>query len=199
MNQSAARLRWTESPFLTDVENRPDGSLVLRPRAALGPYPLRMMDSLEHWAAVTPDRVLVARRGRGDEWVTISYLQMLERVRRVAAGLVTRKLSADRPIVILSGNSLEHLILAFSATWVGIPYCSVSPAYSQASSDLQRLRHVFELLTPGMAAAFPIERFRRALTDIVPPNVEIVGDLGEVAGRRVTGLTDLEAEPGPAL
>jgi feruloyl-CoA synthase len=199
MNVAVARLRWTESPFLTDVEHRPDGSLLLCPRAVLGGYPLRMMDSLEHWAAVAPERVLVARRGRGDEWVTISYLQMLERVRRVAAGLVTRGLSADRPIVILSGNSLEHLILAFSATWAGIPYCALSPAYSQASSDLQKLRHVLELLTPGMAAAFPTERFQRALAEGVPPNVEIVGDLAQVAGRRVTGLTDLEAEPGAAL
>ena len=58
---------------------------------------------------------------------------------------------------------------------------------------------MFELLTPGMAAAFPTERFRRALTDVVPPNVEIVGDLAEVAGRRVTGLTDLEATPSLAL
>jgi feruloyl-CoA synthase len=199
MSVAVARLRWTESPFLTDVEHRPDGSLLLRPRAVLGRYPSRMMDSLEHWAAVAPERVLVARRKQGGEWVAISYMQMLERVRRVAAGLVMRGLSADRPIVILSGNSLEHLILAFSATWAGIPYCALSPAYSQASSDLQKLRHVLELLTPGIAAAFPTESFQRALTDVVPPNVEIVGDLAEVAVRRVTGLTDLEAEPGAAL
>lgn len=194
-----APLRWTESPFLTDVEHRLDGSLILRPRAALGPYPLRIMDSLEHWAAVAPERVLVARRGRGAEWVTISYLQMLERVRRVAAGLITRKLSADRPIVILSGNSLEHLVLAFAATWAGIPYCAVSPAYSQASSDLQRLRQVFELLTPGMAAAFSTERFRRVLTDAVPTDVEVVGEASQAIGRRVIGLSDLEAEPDEAL
>jgi feruloyl-CoA synthase len=124
---------------------------------------------------------------------------MLERVQRVAAGLVTRKLSADRPIVILSGNSLEHLTLALSATWAGIPYCAVSPAYSQARSDLQRLRHVFELLTPGMAAAFPTEHYQRALTEAVPTDVEIVGDSSEVGGRRVTGLSDLEAAPSAAL
>jgi feruloyl-CoA synthase len=199
MNKPAARLRWTESPFLTDVENRPDGTLILRPRATLGPYPLRMMDSLEHWATVAPGRTLVARRRPGSEWVTISYQQMLERVRRVAAGLVTRELSADRPIVILSGNSLEHLILAFAATWAGIPYCAVSPAYSQPQSDLQRLRHVFELLTPGMAAAFPTEHYRRALTEAVPPDVEIVGDSSEVGGRRVAGLSDLEAGPSAVL
>jgi len=199
MNKPGARVRWTESPFLTDVERRPDGSLILRPRAALGPYPLRMMDSLEHWAAVAPDRIVVARRSRSDEWVTISYRQMLERVRRVAAGLITRELSANRPIVILSGNSLEHLVLALSARWAGVPCCAVSPAYSQGRTDLQRLRHVFDLLTPGMAAAFPTEHFQRALVAVVPTDVEIVGDCSAVAGRRVTGLSDLEAAPGTKL
>jgi feruloyl-CoA synthase len=199
MNTPVTRLRWTESPFLTDVENRADGSLILRPRAALGPYPLRMMDSLEHWAATSPDRVLVARRGRGDEWVTMTYGQILERVQRIAAGLVTRELSADRPIVILSGNGLEHLMLALSARWAGIPYCAVSPAYSHASSNLQRLRYVFDLLTPGMVAAFPTEGFKRALAEAVPTNMEIVGDCSEVAGRQVTRLSALETRPGAAL
>ena len=67
MNVAVARRRWTESSFLTDVEHRSDGSLLLSPRVVLGGYPLRMMDSLEYWAAVAPDRVLVARRGRADE------------------------------------------------------------------------------------------------------------------------------------
>jgi feruloyl-CoA synthase len=199
MSVTAARPRWRESPFLTDVEHCLDGSLILRPRAALGFYPARMMDSLEHWAAMAPDRVLVAMRGQDKDWIAISYAQMLERIRRVAAGLITRELSPDRPIVILSGNSLEHLILAWAATWAGIPFCAVSPAYSQVSSDLQRLRYVFELLTPGMVAAFETGRFQRALTEVVPPDVEIVGDLPKVAGRRVTLLTDLDAAPTAAL
>ena len=66
----------------------------------------------------------------------MSYSELLERVRRVAAGLATRNLSEERPILILSGNSIEHLVLAFAAMWVGIPYCPMSPAYSLASSDL---------------------------------------------------------------
>ena len=58
--------------------------------------------------------------------------------KRVAAGLLTRDLSAERPIVILSGNSIEHLTLSLAAMWVGIPYCPVSPAYSQVRSDLDK-------------------------------------------------------------
>ena len=62
MNVEVVRPRWVESPFVTEVVNRPDGSLLLCPRAELGLYPLRTMDALEHWAAITPERVLVARR-----------------------------------------------------------------------------------------------------------------------------------------
>jgi feruloyl-CoA synthase len=182
-------LSWTADPFRNEVERRADGTLYLRPVEALGPHPERLMDWLEHWAQRAPDRVLVARRKAGGEWQTVTYRQMLARVRRIAAGLRTRELSAERPIVIFSGNSIEHLTLAFAAMWAGIPYCPVSPAYSLVSSDLQKLRYVLELLTPGLVAAFDTSTFARALT-LVPDTVEIVGD----AGARVTPLEALEQE-----
>ena len=52
-----------------NAERRADGSLVLRSSEALQPYPQRLTDRLEHYAATTPDQVLVARRGPGGEWV----------------------------------------------------------------------------------------------------------------------------------
>src|SRR5690606_32795825 len=118
---------------------------------------------------------------------------MLARVRRIAMGLIARGLSADRPILILSGNSLEHLTLTFAAMKAGVPFCSVSPAYSQVAGDLSKLRYVLGLLTPGLIAAFDTHRFARALA-IVDPEVEIVGD-AEVEGRSVTSLAALEGEP----
>ena len=96
--------------------------------------------------------------------------------------MLTRKLSAERPIAILSGNSIEHLTLALAAMWVGIPYCPVSPAYSQVGSDLARLRYVMDLLTPGLVAAFDTPRFTRALS-LIPPDVEIVGERSCEVGR----------------
>jgi feruloyl-CoA synthase len=143
------------------------------------------MDSLERWACLAPDRVLVARRDRAGDWKTVSYAQMLKRVRRAAAALITRGLSAERPIVILSGNSIEHLTLAFAATWAGIPHCSVSPSYSQSSSGLQRLRSVLDLLTPGLVAAFDSPSFARALK--------------EVDGCSITQLGELDADPTEKL
>ncbi|HEY0938579.1 MAG TPA: feruloyl-CoA synthase [Steroidobacter sp.] len=185
---------WTPDPFRTAVERRPDGTMYLRPVDALSAYPDRLMDWLEHWAMQAPQRVFVARRKSRGEWQTVTYEQMLTRVRRIAAGLLTRELSADRPIAILSGNSIEHLTLAFAATWAGIPYCPVSPSYSQVSTDLQKLRYVLDLLTPGLVAAFDTPAFARAL-ELVPGSVEIVGD----SGANVTSLEALEREPSAGL
>lgn len=190
-------LGWTPNPFLQDFERRDDGCLLIRPKAALPPYPARMTDRLEHWAAVAPDRVFVARRGADGVWVKLTYRETLVRVRRIAAGLITRHLSPERPIAILSGNSIEHLLLAFAATWAGIPYSPVSPSYALVAGDLGKLRFVLELLTPGMVAAFDTAKFERAL-ELVAADVEIVGDV-ERGGRPVTAFAELEAQPTAAL
>jgi feruloyl-CoA synthase len=191
-------LQWEPDPFRTEFERRTDGSLLLRPLDALQPYPARLMDFLVQWANVAPERVLVARRDRSGEWRSLTYAQVLERVQRIAAGLLQRNLSADRPLLIASGNSIEHLLVAFAATWAGIPYCPMSPAYCLASSDLGTARYVFKLLTPGLVAAFDTPAFAKALAQLVPDDVEIVGD-AEIGGRAVTALGDLEAEPNAAL
>jgi len=189
---------WTPDPFLTDFERRDDGSLLLTPRGALAPTPPRMMDALKHWAATAPNRICVARRDASGEWIKVTYAQALERVQRIAASLITRNLSAERPIAILSGNSIEHLLLGWAAMWAGIPYCPVSASYSQLSTDLQKLKFVFELLTPGLVAAFDTKAFSRAL-QLAPADAELVGDIESITGRSVTLFDSLDAAPSAAL
>ncbi|HET9446858.1 MAG TPA: AMP-binding protein, partial [Steroidobacteraceae bacterium] len=123
MTSGTAAHGWRPEPFLTDVERREDGTVLLRPRAALGQYPARLTDPLECWARAAPDRVLIARRGPDGVWIQVSYREVLARVQRIAAGLHARGLSAERPILILSGNSIEHFILGLAAMWAGAPYC----------------------------------------------------------------------------
>ena len=199
---SGLQSSWTPDPFATQFDRRDDGSLLLRPLGRLAPAPERLIDHLVHWAAAAPDRVLVARRAAGGDWREVNYAQMLHRVRRIAGGLASRGLSAERPVAILSGNGIEHLTLALACIWSGIPYCPVSPAYSQVAGELAKLRFVLDLLTPGMVAAFDTPRFARALAR-VSGDVEIVGD-APIEGHAVTPLESLErdvdapsAEPAP--
>ncbi len=189
MNAVAAS--WTPDPFATQFERRDDGCLLLRPLGQLAPFPQRLVDYLELWSRAAPQRVLVARRDTSGTWRQVSYSQMMAHVRRVAGGLLARDLTADRPIAILSGNSIEHLTLALAAMWAGIPCCPVSPAYSLAG-ELSRFRYVMELLTPGLVAAFDTQRFARALA-LLAPGVEIVGD-APMEGGSVSTLESLEGE-----
>jgi feruloyl-CoA synthase len=189
---SALQAGWTPDPFATQFERRDDGTLILRPLGELGPTPPRFIDHLERWARLAPGRVAVARRAAGGEWRELTYAQLFARVRRVAAGLETRRLSAERPVVILSGNSIEHLVVALACLLAGIPYCPVSPAYSQLAGELVKLRYVIDLLTPGLVAAFDTPRFARAIARIAG-DVEIVGDVA-VDGREVIALDALERE-----
>jgi feruloyl-CoA synthase len=177
------------------VERRDNGTIYLRPKARLGDYPARLTDRLHHWAKVEPSRIFMAERDANGGWRELTYAQMLSATRRIASALLARGLSAERPIVILSGNSIDHALLAFGALYAGIPYCPVSPAYSLVSRDYGKLGFLMKLLTPGLVYADDATKFAGALAANVPAETEIVVSRGTVAGRGVTPLADLAAMP----
>jgi feruloyl-CoA synthase len=176
------------------IERRADGTIYLRPKLALGEYPGRLTDRLHDWARLQPDQVFMAER-HGAGWRQITYAQLLASSRRIASALLARELSAERPIVILSGNSIDHALLAFGALYAGIPFCPVSPAYSLISRDYGKLAYLMQLLTPGLVFADDADQFADALRGNVPDTSEIVASRGAVPGRDVTRLGDLLASP----
>jgi feruloyl-CoA synthase len=138
-------------PRDVEVEHRA-GTLYLRSPHPLAAYPAKLTERLDYWAQVAPGRVLLAQRD-GAGWRTLTYAQARERARRVAQYLLRKELSPQRPLVVLSGNDLEHALLHLGAMYAGIPYAPISPAYSLLSTDFGKLRAIFELLTPGLAFA----------------------------------------------
>ncbi|WP_166299082.1 feruloyl-CoA synthase [Bradyrhizobium sp. 2S1] len=176
------------------VERRDDGTIYLRPKIGLTDYPARLTDRLHHWAAAEPNRVFMAERA-GSGWRQITYAQLLETTRRIASALIARGLSAERPVVILSGNSIDHALIALGALYAGIPFCPVSPAYSLVSRDYGKLSFVIKLLTPGLVFVDDAGKFADALRVNVAPDVEIAASRGTVPGREVTRLADLMATP----
>jgi feruloyl-CoA synthase len=177
------------------VEWRDDGTVYLRPKTALGDYPVRITDRLHHWTSVAPDRTFMAERSAGGGWRRITYAQLLASTRHMASALLARDLSAERPIVILSGNSIDHALVAFGALYAGISFCPVSPAYSLISKDHSKLKFLMRLLTPALVFADDATRFADALKATVPDGVEIVAARGAAPGRGVTSLADLLATP----
>ena len=157
------------------MDRRPDGTIYLRNPTPLGPYPVALTDRLVEWAGKAPGRTLAARRDAHGQWQHLTYADALDRVRRVAQALLDRRLSAERPIVILSGNSLDHLVLALAAKHAGVPYAPIAPAYSLQAREFDALRFVFDQMQPGLVFAEDTTAFQRALAAVVPAGVEVVG------------------------
>jgi len=176
------------------IERKSDGTIYLRPKAPLGDYPRRLTDRLHHWAEATPNAIFMAERA-GPAWRKLTYAELLTASRHVASALLNRGLSAEKPVIILSGNSIDHVLVAFGSLYAGIPFCPVSPAYSLVSKDYGKLAYVMKLLTPGLVFADDAGKFADALVANVPAAVEIAAGSGALPGREVTTLADLLKTP----
>jgi feruloyl-CoA synthase len=137
----------------------------------------------------------MAERVAGGDWRKLTYAELLTASRQIASALLARGLSAEKPVVILSGNAIDHALVAFGALYAGIPFCPVSPAYSLISKDYAKLSYVMKLLTPGLVFADDAGKFADAIAATVPGGVEIAATSGAVPGLNVTGLADLLRTP----
>src|SRR5438067_2169126 len=169
---------------------RGDGSILLRSPHVLPAYPTKLTERLEYWAAAAPTRTFLVQRAASG-WRKLGYGDTLDQVRRIGAALLRRDLSPERPLMILSGNDIEHALLGLAANYIGVPYAPISPAYALISNDLGKLRSIIELLTPGLVFAADGKTYARALEAVVPPHVEIVVTRNPLAGRPTTPFESL--------
>jgi feruloyl-CoA synthase len=169
---AASRHDHPETLFATPeivAERRADGSIRLKSATPLQPGARCVGDWLEHWARQTPDRIFLGERSGVDApWTTVSYKDALRQVRAVAAWILAQGLSAERPLVILSDNSVDHALFALAAMHVGVPYAAISPAYSLMSKDFDKLKSMISLLDPGAIYVSAAKPFAPALAAIRP-------------------------------
>lgn len=154
-------------------EQRADGTILLRSGDALGPVADRTGDWLHHWAEAAPERVFLAERS-GAGWRELSYRAVLQQVRAVAAALLGRGLGPQTPIMILSGNGVDHGILSLAGQYAGIPVVPVAEQYALIPGAHGRLRHAMELIGPKLAYTIDADRYGEALALDVFEGVEIV-------------------------
>ena len=150
------------------------GVYYLESRRPLGAYPDRITRRLEHWAEHAGERVFLAQRTASGEWRTLAYAEALATVRRVGQALLDRRLSAERPLVILSGNGIEHALLALAAMHVGVPYAPLATAYSLQAREYGTLREILGRLEPGLVFAAEGRDYERALAAVLAPGAELV-------------------------
>ncbi len=199
--QSAPPLRPVKlaAPDVT-VEQRDDGVIVLRSPHPLPPHPQKLTERLVHWANAAPDRIFIAQRDAAGGWRTFNYAQTLAAVRAIAAALLQRDLSPERPVAILSGNDIEHALLGLAAMHVGIPYAPISVPYSLLSQDFGKLKAIMATLTPGLVFAANGTAFARAMAAAVPDDVEIAVTANPPGDRPATLFSTLTgAQPTPAV
>ena len=192
--QDACPLRFLNvASWSVESECSASGGTYITPDLQLGSYPTRLTDRLDEWADRAPERTFLAEPDATGEWRRISYAEFRNQARCIARALADRQLTPERPVAILSGNSIAHALLAVGAMYTGIPYAPISPAYSLVSSDLSRLRHIFDLLTPGLVFASDGAQFARAIHEVVPAETPLVVCENPPRGRPVQLLDSFTA------
>ena len=178
------------------------GTHYLKADQELQAYPDRLTDRLQHWAQHKPTQTLFARRikladGSLGEWRHVTYAEAWNTARNIAQGLINRGLNAERPVVILSENSLEHALLALGCMVAGVPFVPTSPPYSLISQDYDKLKHVLRTVTPGLVFASDA-RYAKAIAATVSNDMEIVMAEGGVEGKSITPFEALCNTPATA-
>ncbi len=147
---------------MPDIERteRPDGSILLVSREPLAPYADSLASLLRAGAIEHPDRLLLT----GPDGTTVTWGAARATADALAQGLLDAGCGPDRPVMVLSGNSVAHGLLTLAAYTAGIPIVPISTAYSLMSSDHARVRAIAELVTPGLVFADDEKKFDAALS-----------------------------------
>ncbi|MGH9759917.1 MAG: AMP-binding protein, partial [Blastocatellia bacterium] len=180
-----------------DVDRRNDGSLILRSPEPLASYPRCLGEHLERWAHEKPNDAFLAERDV-DGWRTLTWVEAIARVRALGAALLKRELSPAHPVAILSGNSINHALVALAAMHVGVPVAPISPAYSLMSQDFVKLRSAFSLLEPEVVFAENAKQFAPAIDALCDYHFElVVAAGGEHLSKAALTLAELSEKENP--
>ena len=179
--------------------DRAEGAIVLTSGLTLGPVARCATDWLDHWAGAAPDRVFLAERS-GAGWRQVTYSEALGMVRALAAALADRGMGAGDPVLILSGNGVDHALMVLAAQYVGVPAVPVAEQYALIPAAHPVLERIAAMIRPRMVFADDASRYGAALALGVFDGVEkVTATGGELAAMlRATGdVSALNAAVGP--
>src|SRR5262249_48190534 len=174
-------------------ERGADGVLHLRSRTPLAAYDPSLAGLFRAAVEAKPDRVFLAERDGSGGWRRLRYAEARRQVDAIAAALIERGLSAQRPAMILSGNAIHHALLMLAGYTAGIPVAPVSVAYSLQSQDHLKLKHITELLEPGLVYVADTGPFAPALPALDLTRHEVVASRTGANLDRVTPFDQLVA------
>ncbi len=193
-------MNFKQTPFLkipvieTEIrkQQNEDGSIVLKSAIPLGNRPHRMTERLVHWATHTPDKVFIGQKDKEDNWQTLTYAETYSQVKKIAQYLLKTDVSPEKPLAILSENSIEHGLMALAALHIGVPYSPIAPAYSLRSTDYAKLKHTIDLLTPALIFVQNGAAYEKAI-HAVAPNIEVIAVHDPLS--KITAFEDILSPP----
>ena len=181
-------------------ERADDGSLHCRSSEALAPHHPSLARLFRAAVERNPDGLFLAERAGGGDWHKLTYRAARPLVDALAQSLLERGLSAERPIMILSGNSIDHALLTLAGHTAGIPVAPISVAYSLQSQDHAKLKHIAGLLVPGIVYVADTGPFAKALAALDLTDLEVVASRNGADLDGVTAFDDMaQSRPGAAV
>jgi feruloyl-CoA synthase len=177
-----------------DVKRGHGGVVYLTSRLPLGDIPRSIPHVLDKRAAEHPDRPWLKERAPGHgPWRTVTFGEGARITRSLAQALIDRGLGPDAPLLILSGNSIEHALMSLAAQRIGAPATPVSMAYSVMSSDFAKLKHCFDAVKPKAIFVQTMDPFRKALAALPLEGVAIISADGSEGSEAFAALADTAA------
>jgi len=168
------------------IEGSPETGFLFTSAIPLQPYRENLGQMLRHWGQQTPERIFLGERKSDGEWRLLSYAEVNRQADAIAQALLDRRLGPYRPVMILSGNSIDHALLMLGCFIAGVPVVPVSVPYSLLSKDYLKLRFIFDEICPGMVYVVDDDMFAAALSNLDLAGVEVVASQG---GQSVTPTT----------
>src|SRR6185369_7373732 len=113
------------APARVNVEKTADGGYLLSSPMPLEPYEENLGVMLRRWAREDPYRIFLGERGQDGAWRTLSYGYAARLADSIAQAFIDRGLGPDRPVLILSGNSIGHALVVLGGLIAGVPVAPV--------------------------------------------------------------------------
>jgi feruloyl-CoA synthase len=188
-------------PPRVDIERRSDGTLILRSPYKLMDRPPNVIVPIRRWAAETPSRIWLAERAPGETpWREVTYADGYEMVCQIAEALIARGLGGqDKPLLILSGNSIDHALISYGAMLAGAPAAPVSRAYSLSSADFAKLKYVAGLVEPKAIFADDLSLYEKALAALDLDGVQLFHSTKGSECFASTSLAEILTTPSGAV
>jgi feruloyl-CoA synthase len=173
------------------LEGSPESGFLFRSALPLQPWRENLGQMLKHWAEQAPERIYLAERAADGNWRELSYAEVNRQADAIAQALLDRRLGPYRPVMILSGNSIEHALLMLGCFIAGVPVVPVSVAYSLLSKDFLKLRFIFEEVCPGLVYVADAATFATPLAALKLDGVEVVAGQGSTPDTPTTPFAEL--------